>query len=223
MISNDKKNQVIQKHQHQGVNILDPATTYIDEEVEIEAGAVIYPNCCIEGNTKIAKDAVIGMNSKLKNAVIGERSTIESSWVINSEVGSDTTIGPYAHIREHCVIGNKVRIGNFVEMKKTQFGNLSRCAHLSYLGDSIVGEDVNIGCGVVTVNYDGKHKFKTIVKDRAFIGSNANLIAPITIGELAVVAAGSTVNQDVPPGDMGIARSRQTNKQGLGKKYIEKQ
>ncbi len=222
MISNDKKNQVIQKHQHQGVTILDPLTTYIDEEVVIEAGAVIYPNCCIEGTTRIAQGAVIGMNSKLNNAIIGERTVIESSWIINSEIGSDTTIGPYAHIREHSAIGNKVRIGNFVEMKKTRFGNLSRCAHLSYLGDSDIGEDVNVGCGVVTVNYDGKHKYKTIVKDRAFIGSNANLIAPITIGEMAVVAAGSTVTQDVPSGDMGIARSRQTNKQGFGKKYIDK-
>ena len=222
MICIDKKDQINQKHRDQGVVILDPNTTYIDEEVMIASSVIIYPNCVIEGNTTIKQGAIIGANSRLLNAVIGERTHIESSWIINSSVGDDTVIGPYAHIREFCEIGNRVRIGNFVEMKKTNFGDLSRCAHLSYLGDCEVGSDVNIGCGVVTVNYDGKHKYKTVIGNQAFIGSNANLIAPIHIGDCSVVAAGSTVNKDVPANDMGIARARQTNIEGYGKKYIEK-
>lgn len=222
MVCLTKKDQINALHIQNGVQLIDPTTTYIDEEVVIAPGATIYPNCFLEGKTRIDAGVVIGANSKIVNSLIGRDTKIESSWIINSEVKEETSIGPYAHIREHCEIGSKCRIGNFVEMKKTRFGNLSRCAHLSYLGDCDVGEDVNIGCGVVTVNYDGKHKYKTIIGNHSFIGSNANLIAPIHIGDYAVVAAGSTVSSDVKDEEMGIARSRQTNKPGLGKKYIEK-
>lgn len=205
-----------------GVKLLDPTTTYIDETVMIGKDVTIYPNCFIEGNTKLMDGCTIGANSKIVNSTIGVNAKIESSWIINSEVGEDTTIGPMAHIREHCQIGNHVRIGNFVEMKKAIFGDGSKCAHLTYLGDCEVGENVNIGCGVVTVNYDGKNKFKTIIGNHSFIGSNANLVAPVSIGDYAVVAAGSTVTVDVPSEDMAIARARQTNKVGYGKRYIEK-
>jgi bifunctional UDP-N-acetylglucosamine pyrophosphorylase/glucosamine-1-phosphate N-acetyltransferase len=119
-------------------------------------------------------------------------------------------------------VGEDCRIGNFVEFKKTQFGNNSKCAHLTYVGDATVGENVNFGCGVVTVNYDGKNKFRTVIKDGAFIGSNCNLIAPVTIGENALLAAGSTITNDVEDGDMGIARNRQENRIGYGTKYKNK-
>lgn len=218
----ENRNLINARLLERGVNIIDPTTTYIDESVVIEDDVTIYPNTFIEGNSIIHSGAVIGVNSKLNNAVIGKNTKIESSYIINSMVGDNTTIGPMAHIREHSIIGSNVRIGNFVEMKKTVFGNGSSCAHLSYLGDSEVGEHVNIGCGVVTVNYDGKVKSKTIIGNRAFIGSNANLIAPIRIGDFAVVAAGSTVNQDVNSDDMAIARARQVIKEGYGKKYINK-
>lgn len=205
-----------------GVVLIDPTTTYIDETVKVEKGVTIYPNCFIEGDSHLMSGCTIGANSKIVNSVIGANTKIESSWIINSEVGENTTIGPMSHIREHCHIGNEVRIGNFVEMKKTVFGNKSKCAHLTYLGDCEVGVDVNIGCGVVTCNYDGKNKSKTIIGNHSFIGSNANLVAPVSIGDYALVAAGSTVTQNVPSDDMAIARAHQVNKAGYGKRYIEK-
>lgn len=218
----ENKNLINARLIERGVNIIDPTTTYIDESVVIEENVTIYPNTFIEGNSILHSNCVIGANSKLNNAVIGKASTIDSSYIINSMVGDNTTIGPMAHIREHSIIGNNCRIGNFVEMKKTAFGNGSKCAHLTYLGDCEVGECVNFGCGVVTVNYDGKNKSRTIIGNHAFIGSNANLIAPIKIGDYAVVAAGSTVDKDVPNDDMAIARARQINKEGYGKRYINK-
>lgn len=218
----ENKNLINARLIEMGVNLIDPTTTYIDETVVIGKNVTIYPNCFIEGESHLLDGCTIGANSKILNSTIGENTKIESSWIINSEVGKETTIGPMAHIREHCVIGDHVRIGNFVEMKKAIFGNGSKCAHLTYMGDCEVGENVNIGCGVVTVNYDGKNKFKTIIGNHSFIGSNVNLIAPVNIGDYAVVAAGSTVTQDVPSDDMAIARARQVNKTGYGKRYIVK-
>ncbi|SJZ69769.1 bifunctional UDP-N-acetylglucosamine diphosphorylase/glucosamine-1-phosphate N-acetyltransferase GlmU [Anaerorhabdus furcosa] len=205
-----------------GVTLINPDATYIGAEVEIEADTTIYPNVYLEGKTKIAKGTVILPNSFLVDARIGERCTIDSSRITDSEVKDDCTVGPYAHLRMHTVVDSKNRIGNFVEFKNTNFGYDSRCAHLTYIGDSDIGSKVNIGCGVVTVNYDGKNKFRTVVKDGAFIGSNVNLIAPVTVGENAVVAAGSTATKDVPDGDMAIARCRQENKPGYGTKYKNK-
>ena len=134
----------------------------------------------------------------------------------------NSTVGPFAHLRNHTVVHENCRIGNFVEFKNCNFGNGSKCAHLTYLGDCEVGEHVNIGCGVVTVNYDGKNKFRTKIGDHAFIGSNVNIIAPVTIGHHALLAAGSTITEDVEDGAMGIARSRQTNKENFGTKYLNK-
>ncbi len=205
-----------------GVTMIDPNTTYIGVDVKLEAGSVLYPNVYLNGKTTIGKNTVIFPQSFLLNAVIGENCEIHSSQITDSEVKSDCVIGPYAHFRMNSVIEPKNRIGNFVEFKNTRFGYNSRCAHLTYLGDSEVGDAVNIGCGVVTVNYDGKNKSKTIIGDGAFIGSNCNLIAPITVGKNAVVAAGSTVNQDIQEGDMAIARSRQENKHGYGERYKNK-
>lgn len=205
-----------------GVTILDPNTTYIGKEVEIGQDCVIYPNCHLEGNTVIGENTVLLPNCFLVNAKIGHDCTIDNSRITDSEVKNECTVGPWAHLRMNCVVEDKNRIGNFVEFKKTKFGFDSRCAHLTYLGDSEIGSKVNIGCGVVTVNYDGLNKYKTVVKDNAFIGSNVNLIAPITVGENTVVAAGSTVNQDVEDGDMAIARNRQEVKKGFGAKYTSK-
>lgn len=147
---------------------------------------------------------------------------IDSSKIVESTVGKGTTIGPMSHLRNNTEICENVRIGNFVEFKNSHFGDGSKCAHLTYIGDSDFGKKINVGCGVVTVNYDGKHKFRTTVKDGAFIGSNCNLIAPVTIGENALLAAGSTITDSVEDGDMGIARARQTNKEGFGTKYKNK-
>lgn len=205
-----------------GVTLIDPMNTYIDEDVEIGEDSIIYPNVYLYGNTKIGKNVTILPGSYLMNAVVHENCTIDSSKICDSEVYAGTTIGPFSHLRNHTVIHENVRIGNFVEFKNSDFGVGSKCAHLTYIGDSDVGANVNVGCGVVTVNYDGKNKYRTTVKDGAFIGSNCNLIAPVTIGENALLAAGSTITQSVEDGDMGIARARQSNKEGFGTKYKNK-
>lgn len=208
---------------NKGVNFIDIERTYIGPDVVIEKNATIYPDVYLEGFTKIGANAVIFSGSYLNNAEIGENTKILSSRITDSKVGKNVTCGPNSHLRMNCEIGDNVRIGNFVEFKNTKFGYKSRCAHLTYLGDSTVGEDVNIGCGVITANYDGAHKFHTEIGDHSFIGSNSNLIAPIKIGANVLVAAGSTITDDVLDGDMAIARSRQTVKEGRGYTYIHKE
>lgn len=216
------KRHVNNKHMLNGVSIIDPENTYIDVDVEIGEDSVIYPNVHIQGNSVIGKNVTITPNSFLLNAVIGDNVTIDSSKITDSKVGARTTIGPMSHLRNNTEICEDCRIGNFVEFKNSYFGDGSKCAHLTYIGDSDFGKKINVGCGVVTVNYDGKHKFRTTVKDGAFIGSNCNLIAPVTIGENVLLAAGSTITDSVDDGDMAIARSKQSIKQGFGTKYKNK-
>ena len=211
-----------ERHMRNGVTIIDPETVYIDVGVKIGADTVIYPNVIIQGGTVIGERVTILSNSFLRNAVIADEVCIDSSKIVESSVGARTTIGPMSHLRNHTEIAEDCRIGNFVEFKNSHFGKGSKCAHLTYVGDADVGSGVNFGCGVVTVNYDGKNKYRTIIKDGAFIGSNCNLIAPVTIGENALLAAGSTITDPVADGDMGIARSRQENKAGFGTKYKNK-
>lgn len=157
------------------------------------------------------------MGTYIKDSIIGDNTVIYNSQIKNSSIGENNIIGPYAHIRENNKTGNNVKIGSFVELKNSIVNNNSKIPHLSYIGDSEIGEHVNIGCGVVTANYDGKNKHKTIIKDNAFIGCNVNLIAPVTIEENALVAAGSTITDDVPANALAIARSRQTNKEDYNK------
>lgn len=216
------RDYVNKKHMEKGVTFVDPSATFVGADVRIDSDVTLYPNVHIYGKSVIKKGSTVLPGSWLNNATIGEDSTIDSSKIQDSSVGDRVTVGPYAHLRMHTEVGDDVRIGNFVEFKKTKFGNKSNSAHLTYLGDSEIGSGVNIGCGVVTVNYDGKNKHKTIVEDGAFIGSNANLIAPIRVGENAVVAAGSTVDKDVEAGAMAIARSQQINKPEYGKRYTSK-
>lgn len=223
--ANQKKAEWIRKNgelMHAGVYIMDADNTYIDEDVEIGEGSIIYPNVYIEKGSQLGRNVTILANSFLSNASIGDDVVIDASKIVDSHVGEGSVVGPMAHLRNHTNIVGNARIGNFVEMKNTAFGEGSKCAHLTYLGDCEVGKKVNFGCGVVTVNYDGKHKFKTIIGDGAFIGSNVNIIAPVTIGKNALLAAGSTINKDVADGDMGIARPYQENKKGLGDKYKDK-
>jgi bifunctional UDP-N-acetylglucosamine pyrophosphorylase/glucosamine-1-phosphate N-acetyltransferase len=205
-----------------GVTFINPQGTYISLETTFEEDVVLYPNIYLEGKNHIARGTTILPGSFIINSKIGEESVIDACRITDSTVGNKVNIGPYAHLRGHTVIADGNRIGNFVEMKNAKIGKKTRCAHLTYIGDAEVGEDVNFGCGVVTVNYDGKNKFKTKIGDHAFIGSNVNLIAPIEVGNNAVVAAGSTIDENVPDNDMAIARQRQVNKPGLGLKYIQK-
>lgn len=216
------KRHINELHMRNGVTIMDPDNTYIDVDVVIGEDSVIYPNVHIQGNTIIGSHVEILPNSFLRNATIGDNVLIDSSKVVESKVGNGTTIGPMSHLRNNTEIAANCRIGNFVEFKNSYFGEGSKCAHLTYIGDSDFGKKINVGCGVVTVNYDGKHKFRTTVKDGAFIGSNCNLIAPVTIGENVLLAAGSTITDSVDDGDMGIARSRQSVKKGFGTKYKNK-
>ncbi|WP_044895796.1 bifunctional UDP-N-acetylglucosamine diphosphorylase/glucosamine-1-phosphate N-acetyltransferase GlmU [Bacillus alveayuensis] len=210
--------RINRSHMMNGVTIIDPEHTYISADAEIGRDTVIYPGTIIEGKTMIGEDCVIGPNSEIKNCVIGNRTTIRHSVAHDSEIGSDVTIGPFAHIRPSSKISDDVRIGNFVEVKKSTFGKGSKASHLSYIGDAEVGADVNLGCGSITVNYDGKRKHLTKIEDGAFIGCNTNLIAPVTIGKGAYVAAGSTITEDVPGNALSIARARQVNKEN----YVER-
>lgn len=216
------KAHINHKHMLNGVTLIDPQNTYIDADVVIGEDSVIYPNVYLQGKTVIGKNVTILPGSFLCNAEIADDVVIDSSRITDSKVGRYSTVGPMSHLRNECVIGEDCRIGNFVECKNTSFGDGTKCAHLTYVGDAQVGRNVNFGCGVVTVNYDGRDKFHTTIKDGAFIGSNCNLIAPVTVGENALLAAGSTITSDVADGDMGIARSRQENKIGYGTKYKNK-
>lgn len=211
-----------EKHMRNGVTIIDPENTYIDADVVIGQDSVIYPNVFLQEHTTIGKNVTVLPNSFLRNAEIADDVLIDSSKIVESKVGKGTTIGPMSHLRNNTEIAENCRIGNFVEFKNSYFGDGSKCAHLTYIGDSDFGKKINVGCGVVTVNYDGKHKYRTTVKDGAFIGSNCNLIAPVTIGENVLLAAGSTITNSVDDGDMGIARARQSIKPGFGTKYKNK-
>lgn len=207
------KKRINDNHMKNGVTIIDPEHTYISSDAVIEQDTVIYPGSMIEGKTNISSDCIIGPNTEIKNCSIGKRTTIRYSVAHDSNIGDGVTIGPFSHIRPSSTIGDEVRIGNFVEVKKSTFEKGSKASHLSYIGDAEVGKDVNIGCGSITVNYDGKNKYLTKIEDGAFIGCNSNLIAPVTVGEGAFVAAGSTITDDVPSDALSIARSRQVNKE----------
>jgi len=197
-----------------GVSIPQPENVQIHSTVKIGPDSVVYPGAVLEGNCHIGKSCTIGPNVHLLNAVIEDRTNIENgSSVFNSHIGWGCTVGPCARLRDQAVIGNNARIGNFVEIKNSIIGEGTIAAHLTYLGDAEIGREVNIGAGTVTCNFDGVKKNRTIIEDNAFIGSNAQLIAPVRIGRGATVAAGSTVTDDVPAGKMAIARSRQTNRE----------
>ena len=207
-----------ESHMVNGVTIIDTNSTYIESDVEIGNDTIIYPGVMLKGNTKIGSNCVIEMNSAIENSTIGDNTEVKNSTIIDSVVGENTTVGPYAYLRPKSNIGNNVKIGDFVEVKNATIEDNSKASHLSYIGDAHVGKDVNIGCGVVFVNYDGKNKFKSVVKDGAFIGSNSNLVAPVIVEEDGYIATGSTITNDVPKGALAIARERQVVKEG----WVEK-
>jgi bifunctional UDP-N-acetylglucosamine pyrophosphorylase/glucosamine-1-phosphate N-acetyltransferase len=198
-----------------GVTLVDPATTYVDADVAIGADTVIHPCVFLEGSTRIGEACEIHAGARLVNAVVGDRVIVRNySVVTDSEIASGATIGPFAHVRPGSRLGEGARIGNFVELKKTTLGEGSKANHLSYLGDATIGSRVNIGAGTITCNFDGEHKHETRIEDGAFVGSDTTLVAPVSVGKDAYVAAGSSITADVPPGALGIARSRQENKEG---------
>jgi len=212
------KKRINEFHMRNGVTIIDPENTYISADAEISRDTVILPGTIIKGKTVIGEDCEIGPHSEIKDCVIGKNTTIRQSVAHDSEIGDDVNIGPFSHIRPHSNISDHVRIGNFVEVKKSTIGKESKASHLSYIGDAEIGDNVNLGCGSITVNYDGQKKYLTKIEDGAFIGCNSNLIAPVTVGKGAYVAAGSTITSDVPGGSLSIARARQVNKEN----YVHK-
>ena len=195
-----------------GVLVWDPENCYVAPSVEVGAGTELLPGTILRGATVIGRDCKIGPNSLLENAAIGDRTTVNASQIYDSAVGSDTAVGPFAYVRPGCRIGDHIKLGDFVEVKNSVIGNGTKVSHLTYIGDSDVGERVNFGCGTVTVNYDRAKKHRTTIADDSFIGCNTNLIAPVTVGRGAYIAAGSTITDDVPDQALGIARARQYNK-----------
>lgn len=195
-----------------GVTIINPDHTYIGLNVTIGRDTVLMPGTILEGNTVIGEDCIIGPNSRLTNVTVHDRVKVEQSILVDSEVHSDTTVGPFAYLRPGSVIGEHAKIGDFVEIKNSKIGDNTKVSHLAYVGDAEIGRRVNVGCGVITVNYDGEKKHKTVVGDNSFVGSNVNLIAPVQIGDGAYVCAGSTVTDNVPSNAFAIARSRQVTK-----------
>ncbi|MCT4613221.1 MAG: hypothetical protein N4A47_07635 [Clostridia bacterium] len=207
-------NKTIKKHMENGVIFVNPESIYVDETVIIGKDTTILQGCMIRGNTIIGKNCEIGMNSEITDAIIGDDSTIKLSVVRNSKVGNNTNVGPYSQVRKDSVIGNNVWIGNFIEVKASTIGNNSESLHHAYIGDAEIGERVNIGCGTVFVNFDGRNSQKTIVEDDVFIGCNVNLVAPLILRKNSFIAAGSTITENVESKSLAIARSRQVNKVG---------
>ena len=193
-----------------GVTVIDPASTFVDRGVQIGPDTVIYPYTMIEGNTVVGEDCSVGPGTRLVDARVGDDVNIQNSIVLDSSIGDGSSIGPFAYLRPGTVVGKAVKVGDFVEIKKSQIGDGSKVPHLSYLGDAVVGEKVNVGAGTITCNYDGQKKWPTHIGDGAFIGSNTNLVAPVRIGAGAVVGAGSTITKDVPEGALGVERAKQT-------------
>ncbi|MCQ6563730.1 bifunctional UDP-N-acetylglucosamine diphosphorylase/glucosamine-1-phosphate N-acetyltransferase GlmU [Paenibacillus mendelii] len=212
------RERIVRRHQVEGVTVIDPLSTYIEADVVIGADTVLHPGTYLRGVTKVGEDCVIGPNADITDTTIGSGVTVKHSVIAESEIGDTSAVGPFANLRPGSKLGAGCKIGDFVELKNTELGDGSKVSHLSYVGDAKVGKDVNIGCGAITVNYDGFNKSLTEIGDDAFVGSNVNLIAPVKVGEGAYIVAGSTITKDVPAGDMAIARERQVNKTGYAEK-----
>ncbi|MGV8146041.1 MAG: bifunctional UDP-N-acetylglucosamine diphosphorylase/glucosamine-1-phosphate N-acetyltransferase GlmU [Alkaliphilus sp.] len=217
-VENVMRKRINVMHMENGVTIIDPANTYIEKQVKIGEDTTIHPGVILKGNTTIGKECSIEHNTKIIGSKVADGVTIDSSTIVESTIDSHSNIGPYAYLRPNSLIGKHVKIGDFVEIKNSSIGDYSKASHLAYIGDGEIGKNVNIGCGVVFVNYDGKTKHKTIIEDDAFIGSNSNLIAPLIIRKNAYVACGSTITREVPEEALAVARSRQMNKEGWVKR-----
>ena len=196
-----------------GVSILDPETARIDADVGIGSDSTIYPSVAIEGASILGEDVTVRSFCRISDSKVGDRSTILDGCIMDqSEVRSDVRIGPYAHLRMGTLLENSVKVGNFVEIKKSKLDEGTKSMHLTYLGDADIGKDVNVGAGTITCNYDGVNKHKTTIEDGVFIGSNSSLVAPIRIEKNAYLGAGSTITKDVPPDSLAIGRGRQVVK-----------
>lgn len=198
-------------HMEKGVTLINPENTIIEAGVEIGRDTIIYPGAILQGKTVIGKNCTIYGNTRIVDSTIEDCVTIDNVLIEESYVGEGAKLGPYARLRPKSKVGKNTKIGNFVEVKNSNIGDGSKAGHLAYIGDADVGENVNIGCGVIFVNYNGKEKFRTTVNDNAFIGSNSNLVAPVEVGESGYIAAGSTITKKVEKGQLSIERASQRN------------
>ncbi|CAK8053627.1 bifunctional UDP-N-acetylglucosamine diphosphorylase/glucosamine-1-phosphate N-acetyltransferase GlmU [Eupransor demetentiae] len=216
------RQRINRQHMLNGVEFLDPDNTYIDAQVQIGQDTLIEGNVTLQGETVIGTGNHLTAGTRIVDSRLGNDNVITSSQIEESEIGNLVTVGPFAHLRPKAVLANQVHVGNFVEVKGAEIGEASKVGHLTYVGNATIGKDVNIGAGTIFVNYDGVHKFHTNVGDRAFIGSNSKIIAPVEIADEAITAAGSTITDDIEKHAMGIARSRQTNKADFWKRMPHK-
>ncbi|HJG48329.1 MAG TPA: bifunctional UDP-N-acetylglucosamine diphosphorylase/glucosamine-1-phosphate N-acetyltransferase GlmU, partial [Facklamia tabacinasalis] len=215
--------RINEKHMRNGVTFVNPTATYIEADVEIGQDTLIESGVSLKGNTKIGSHSTIGSNSEIISSNIADHVEIRQSVLEFANVEENVTVGPFAHLRAKSVLKEGAHIGNFVEVKNSVVGKNSKAGHLTYIGDADIGTDVNVGCGTVFVNYDGKNKFRSTIGNDVFIGSGSNIVAPVTVGDRAIIAAGSTVNSDVPEEALAIARSRQENKDKYWKRFKDKQ
>jgi len=206
------RKRVLDTLRERGVVLPDPARTYVEEGVEVSAGVILYPGTHLRGTTTVGPDCRIGPDCWIDDTTIEERCTVRYAVLEGARVRADSTVGPYAHLRPGADVGPEARVGNFVEVKQARLERGVKAGHLAYIGDATVGEGTNVGAGAITCNYDGATKHRTVIERDAFIGTNASIVAPVTIGEGAVVAAGSTITEDVPARGLAFGRARQVNK-----------
>lgn len=216
------RKRVIEKLMEQGVNFASTDGVIIGNDVKIGKDTIIYPSVVIKGKTEIGENCTITTGSIIENSKIGNDTLISSSQIYDSVVGDGVRIGPYSHLRPNSNLSDKVKVGNFVEIKNSNVGEKTSVAHLTYIGDTDMGARVNVGCGCVMVNYDGFRKFRTVVEDDCFIGCNTNLVAPVTVKKGAYTAAGSTITKEVPENGLGVARAKQRNIDNWATNYNEK-
>ena len=208
------RDRIVKRHIQNGVRVLDPTAVYIDPRVTIGRGTVILPGTILRGETHIGCGCTIGPNAMVRDCTVGDDTEVNASQINESTIGSRTHVGPFAYVRPGCTIGDDIKVGDFVEIKNSTIGDGTKISHLTYVGDSDVGKMVYFGCGTVTTNYDGFKKYRCTIGDRAFLGCNTNLIAPVTVGDGAYTAAGSTITDEVPADALAVARARQKNLEG---------
>ena len=212
------RRRINQQHMVNGVSFVNPDATYIDVDVEIAPEVQVEANVTLKGQTKIGAETILTNGTYIVDSVIGERTVITSSMIEESSVADGVTVGPYAHIRPGSSLAKDVHVGNFVEVKGSSIGENTKAGHLTYIGNSEVGANVNFGAGTITVNYDGQKKYKTIIGDNVFVGSNSTIIAPVELGDNSLVGAGSTITKDVPADAIALGRGRQINKEDYAKR-----